>query len=384
MAGRRCAAVHAPESRAEAWRVEGGAALPCPVSGRPSPLAAPSRARSGSDGSESYACPAPVHVEGASERYAVTVRRREGKTSLGLRIRGADDGLAVVEVVCFGLLAEWNDNCAADVTVVPGDVIAGANDVEGLAAREVLHGSAEKVTLQLRRAVVGAQVCDDDVPEPEVFPGSAVARQVVRAFDDAPLVCCRCKRYTFDGRGAQQCTHGQWALWHLDRAHGGDERLLQGLWSQAAFPLQCELAAAVAQEEEQAAKRARAECMPKRVSRLTPRAISMNSPRSKPAEKARPVRPCVATKEWVDASASLEDEEPADGEDLWCLTVCRVGVARARAAALFVQAHLLLRLRRRRVVECVTRVDACERARAAPDETRGAVAQGRRKICLPG
>ena len=131
--------MHAPASRVNAWRVEGGAALPCPTAGRLSPLAVPSRWRPERDGSQSYACPAPVHVEGAQERYAVTVRRREGKTHLGLGFREVGAELEVVKVVRLGLLAEWHDNCVADVAVVPGDVILGANGVEGPAAREVLQ-----------------------------------------------------------------------------------------------------------------------------------------------------------------------------------------------------------------------------------------------------
>ena len=75
-------------------------------------------------------------------------------------------------------------------------------------------------------------------------------RRTIVAATELPFVCCRCKHFT---RACDKYTHGDWALWHL-RRHGKDRRLLEGLWSQAAFPCSCDLEDQIAREEALAAE----------------------------------------------------------------------------------------------------------------------------------
>ena len=125
-----------------------------------------------------------------------------------------------------------------------------------------------------------------------------------------------------DNDGARHpYTHGDWALWHL-RRHGMDTRLLQGLWSQAVFPFQCDLASAVVAEERE---------------------------RRAPAAAPAPV------------PASAEDEEDVDqAEGAWIETLLRVGSAAALRSALFIQARLLLWLRRMAVEKQKAQPTRCQ------------------------
>ena len=200
----------------------------------------------------------------------------------------------------------------AHVAVTPGDVITHINDaaVEDMRAELARPGfKTGPVLLTLRRHTL--PVPPIPLRSPRVLeqpPSKTQMRKLVGAANDIQtLVCCRCKHHTFRGG---LYTQGQWALWHLDRRHRSDPRLLEGLWSQVAFPQQCALAAEIAEEEE-----------------------------------------------WAKTLKT-------SGADQWVDTVLRVGAPAALRSALFIQAQVLRGARRpvRPVPAGRGVVDACFQA----------------------
>ena len=174
------------------------------------------------------------------------ILRRCGKTrDLGIEYELRNDGEINVLAVCSGgIAADWNDYCDADAAILPDDVIVSVNGVRGNAA--VAQFDAAKILLVLRRPAppIAEPLIEGCVLE-QPPDGKKALRAVVRSFDEFPLVCCQCRHPTFKKARGRQYTHGEWALWHLDRHHKGDRRLLEALWSQAVFPMHCELAAEV-------------------------------------------------------------------------------------------------------------------------------------------
>ena len=178
------------------------------------------------------------------------LERRGDERDMGVEHEVLDDGsLHVIAVTSRGLAAKWNDYCCADEAILPNDVIISVNDVRGDAAAMVAQFCEQNVLLVLRRSPspLVKQVFEATVPELPPDEKKTL-RAIVRSFDECALVCCRCRHATYKQRKGKLYTHGEWALWHLDRCHKGDHRLLQGLWSQVAFPMHCELAAEISKE----------------------------------------------------------------------------------------------------------------------------------------
>ena len=152
------APVPAPPPAPGSAPVSAPAPVPAPAPPAPTPVGvAPA------PGTSTAAAPDPP--VGAGATYTVTLKRGDGVRKLGLQYRAASDGLEVVDVLARGLAADWNDNCSADVAVLPGDVVVSASGVGGKGLRAELARAV--VLLKLRRPSSTTPVPPVGPPPPE-------------------------------------------------------------------------------------------------------------------------------------------------------------------------------------------------------------------------